>query len=150
MRKVGAPVLVHRKGRVTATCAQCGLIFETIKSQMERRGSAFNNKFHSRDCWREWHRTNKMTSTAKHIKQKYRMSMTEFATLLERQDGVCGICRRSSTEVGLHRLAVDHDHVTKRVRGLLCITCNLGLERFRDSQTLLVSAIRYLDHPPAI
>ena len=69
--------------------------------------------------------------------KRYGISMTleNYLTLLERQGGVCAICKKPP---GRKRLAVDHDHVSKKTRGLLCVACNNGLgiyekniERFR-------------------
>ena len=64
------------------------------------------------------------------------------------QGGVCAICKKPekskwNTEQPM-LLAVDHDHETGRVRGLLCNNCNTGLGKFMDDPDLLSSAIEYL------
>lgn len=41
-------------------------------------------------------------------------------------------------------VAVDHDHTTGKVRGLLCNACNKGLGFFKDSKELLDKAIKWL------
>ena len=48
---------------------------------------------------------------------------------------ICGSTRR---------LCIDHDHATKKIRGVLCSKCNAGLGMFDDNATRLESAIRYL------
>lgn len=62
--------------------------------------------------------------------------------LLEEQGERCGVCQ---IEFGDSRdYKVDHCHETGKVRGLLCLKCNLGLGMFRDSSQLLQRAARYL------
>lgn len=58
------------------------------------------------------------------------------------QRGVCAICERPPR--GYKNLAVDHDHATGAVRGLLCQTCNAALGSFGDAPRLLQRAIDYL------
>lgn len=68
----------------------------------------------------------------------------EFRQMEETQNGVCAICEQPETDKRNHRLAVDHDHDTGRIRGLLCKSCNIGLGMFRDSTNNLRRAINYL------
>ena len=58
------------------------------------------------------------------------------------KDG-CQICGTKSCGTG-RRLAVDHNHKTGKVRGVLCTSCNNGLGRFDDRPDLLLSAVEYL------
>lgn len=54
---------------------------------------------------------------ASHIKQTYSITRAQYELLLTYQQGRCYICQRVPRS---RRLAVDHDHVTGEVRGLLC------------------------------
>lgn len=60
--------------------------------------------------------------------KKYGLSEEDYERLLAEQGGVCAICEEPPSG-RWKRLAVDHDHETGEVRGLLCITCNTLLGR---------------------
>lgn len=62
--------------------------------------------------------------------------------MLDAQGGVCAICGSPPPEGEV--LRVDHDHVTGKVRGFLCIVCNAGVGCFKDNENLLLAAINYL------
>ena len=65
-----------------------------------------------------------------------------YDSLLARQGGRCAICRCTPRT---RRLAVDHDHTTNAVRGLLCSKCNHELlGAAHDSIELLERAVAYL------
>lgn len=68
--------------------------------------------------------------------------MHEYDALFKKQGGVCAICKLPPDKN--RRLAVDHDHKTGRIRGLLHTGCNIGLGCFKDSTKLLRAAILYL------
>ena len=79
---------------------------------------------------------------------KVNCDMETYESLFEQQSGVCAICGKPETRKtqtgGVSSLAVDHDHKTGAIRGLLCMTCNNALGHFYDSIELLENAIRYL------
>ena len=70
----------------------------------------------------------------------------EYKKILDEQGGGCAVCERPPERIAL---AVDHDHHTKWVRGILCTTCNLRvIARHRDPR-ILQRAADYLADPPA-
>lgn len=79
------------------------------------------------------------------LKSDYDLTPEQYEKMLADQDRRCAIC--GATEAGGRRrhLCVDHDHATNKIRGLLCVMCNLGLGKFRDDPTLLRQAALYLE-----
>lgn len=77
--------------------------------------------------------------------RRYGVDSVGYAALLSEQGGVCAVCGKPP---GKRRLAVDHNHSTGEVRGLLCIKCNAALGMFEDSPQLLNAAAAYLERTP--
>lgn len=61
------------------------------------------------------------------LRRRYGLGLRDRDALLAGQGGGCAICGKQDGEGRRHRLHVDHDHATGRVRGLLCYHCNAGL-----------------------
>lgn len=76
--------------------------------------------------------------------RKFNITIDDFDNMLKQQNKKCYLCNvtHDSEKFGLR---VDHSHKTGKVRKLLCDNCNKGLGHFKDSQTILQSAIDYLD-----
>ena len=85
------------------------------------------------------------TDNRKQVLKRYGLTPESYDALLEKQGSACAICGSEEADSRGFRLHVDHDHKTKKVRGLLCGPCNHGLGKFKDSTTLLALAIEYLD-----
>lgn len=81
------------------------------------------------------------------VARVYNMRRGDYAKLYRLQGGLCAICRRATGKA--KRLAVDHNHRTNKVRGLLCSTCNQMLGHSRDDIEFFCRAIRYINRPPA-
>lgn len=74
--------------------------------------------------------------------RRYGITAEFYEELLAAQENRCAICKLPPGAD--KRLCVDHDHDTGKVRGLLCDACNHGIGKFRESATILESAIEYL------
>ena len=84
------------------------------------------------------------------LKKLYNMSIEDYDALLLKQNGVCAICGReerhkSPVDNARKALAVDHDHETGQVRGLLCASCNRGLGWFGEDAKVLRLAADYIE-----
>jgi len=77
-------------------------------------------------------------------RRKYGITLEEYNYLLEKQDSVCAGCGGAENRAATGNLAVDHDHRTGRVRGLLCSNCNRALGLIGDSVETLNRLANYL------
>jgi len=84
-----------------------------------------------------------------HLKRTYGISREDYDRLLAWQGGRCYICQQVPRS---KRLAVDHDHVTGQVRGLLCANdefgCNVTLRRLLNDVTMAKRAMAYVTMTP--
>lgn len=78
----------------------------------------------------------------RHTIRLRRLNLTpdQYDQILAAQSGRCAICQKK-----MRRPAIDHDHKTGAVRGLLCPGCNIGLGYFGDSAPGLRRALIYLE-----
>jgi Recombination endonuclease VII len=105
----------------------------------------------TREGRRAWHKVhytaNKDFYRDMQLRKKFDISLQDYNKMLERQNNACAICgkpewRKRKGEIV--SLAVDHDHLTNKNRGLLCITCNHGIGSLQDDPELLLKAARYV------
>ncbi len=100
------------------------------------------------------YRPNKHARDQQRHKRRYGLSLERYAELEKYQGGVCAICKKPETAkhhngLKTNRLAIDHCHNSKNIRGLLCTRCNLGIGCFSHDLQLLLNAVAYLMEPPA-
>ena len=76
-----------------------------------------------------------------HYKRTYGITLEDYNKMLKEQNNRCKICGQEETAKSrsrvrpIKKLAVDHDHKTGKVRGLLCHQCNVILgqyEKYKD------------------
>jgi len=84
------------------------------------------------------------------LKYFYGITLEEYYIFLKNQDNKCAICgcaeyekRWTSAKLPF---AVDHDHETKIIRGLLCDNCNVMIGHAHENIEILKNAIKYLEY----
>ncbi len=80
---------------------------------------------------------------SKRLERIFGITLFDYNEILKKQNNCCYICYKHKNEFN-KRLAVDHDHKTGEVRGLLCMRCNSSLGGFEDNVDFLKRAIEYL------
>lgn len=135
------------------TCTKCKI--EKPLSEFHRWSSTLDGyQYNCKSCKAAYRKKNDQLphnlarSKAYHFKNKYCISLEEYELLLQEQNNRCAICKQEESSLGrsgkILPLAVDHCHLTGRVRGLLCKNCNISLGNMEDSVERLSSAISYL------
>lgn len=126
-------------------CKRCGI--EKPISQM-RPDNRYICLVCSSQMGNEWQRKHPVEA-ANHKRnyaflKSYGITVKEAEQLLAEQGGVCAICGELVSFSGPRAAHVDHDHISDKVRGILCFKCNVGLGSFDDDQSKLNAAIQYL------
>ena len=87
------------------------------------------------------------------LKIRYNLTQADIDRLLIEQDNNCACCGKPFSEVravrGKGKYNVDHDHITGKVRGLLCIKCNSGIGLLGDTVETVSKAVLYLQRSRA-
>ena len=117
------------------TCTDCG----AVKDEIEFR---VNHSF-CKDCYRRRYNTPERQRKSR-LKHKYNLTIEEYDLMLADQNGECAICYTTDPGGSGSRFAVDHDHQTGRVRGLLCSNCNRGIGLLQDDAVVLSNALSYI------
>jgi hypothetical protein len=120
---------------ITKICSICGINKE-LGEYNKRIGVADGRVSECKECSRKRQKKNYVKNLGyyqdrnkKQTAKIYGITVEEYDSMLERQGGVCEICGQGERSVGrtsgkIYNLAVDHDHTTGKIRGLLCSTCN--------------------------
>lgn len=98
----------------------------------------------SRETARQWHVDNPGRIWARNL-GRYGITADDYAAMMESQGGLCRVCRKPPSRT---RLAVDHNHETGTIRGLLCQNCNRGLGLLGDDPALMRALADYVESAP--
>lgn len=139
------PGLFHKdkskKDGLHSICIDC---HKEYKRNLHARDSEARDRALARSKkWRELNYERARTSiTNATLIAKYGISLSDYNELLESQGGVCAVCGDLPDK---RRLAVDHNHDTGKIRGLLCQPCNVSIGKMKESPELLRKLANYLE-----
>ena len=132
----------NHKDYLQSYCRKCGSKANVVhrqthpkSSETHRKGSKKYYQKNKEKCRRNRHMYN--------LKINLGLTPDDYDKMYSQQGGYCAICGVHQLELKM-ALAVDHDHKTGKIRGLLCANCNRGLGGFRDCKEYLLKAIKYL------
>lgn len=115
------------------------------KAEYDKKRRQENPDYYSRKA-QEWSKANRekvlLSSKKNWYKTKYGITLEEYQQKLENQKYSCAICGKHESEFA-RKLAVDHCHITGKIRDLLCPKCNLALGYVNEDITILENMISY-------
>ena len=111
------------------------------RRQKYRESAEFREK--AKSAAKAWQDGNPTKRKSQRLR-KYGLTLQEFNAMMESQSGACAICGHSDMSTPNFFPVVDHCHSSGKVRGILCMACNMGLGKFKDDPSRLLSAASYL------
>ncbi len=128
-------------------CCKCGKYQKWFNFNKSKKGTKGYDHW-CKDC-RNIHSAEHFRKVRRNtqLKHYFGITLVEYKQMLKKQNGVCAICKRPeiATRKGIvKQLAVDHNHATKVIRGLLCYRCNTALGLVDEDQEILKTMINYL------
>lgn len=97
---------------------------------------------------KEYYSTHKAEFRKKRVTYLFGIDDTEYSNMVEKQNNLCAVCGNPETQTRngvIKRLAIDHNHVTGKVRKLLCNNCNISIGYAKESPEILRKMIEYLE-----
>ena len=125
------PAFKGERYKANGQCRGC-LNEQSAKWQRENPARARANE-------QAWRKANPERHLNQHYLLRYGITKAQKDELLKAQGGVCASCQHTSKN-----WHVDHDHETKKIRGVLCGHCNWMLGHAKDDPKRLEQAARYL------
>ena len=116
----------YQASGITSTCKKCNNI--RCRKWQKGTGRAKALATGQRSKWK---------------KQGIILTLAEYDTKFNSQSGNCAVCKTPQSKLK-RRLAVDHNHKTGQVRGLVCISCNYIIGAIESNGHRIIPANKYL------
>lgn len=139
------------KGRPRLKCRDCAAEAhrkwreknaEHVKEWHQKYNEDPERQQKHRDRQRHYYYRDTRYRQDRNLRLRFGITLDEYLVMEAAQDGKCAVCHLACKSS--RSLAVDHDHVTGQVRGLLCMNCNRAIGWLQDNPDLLMDAAAYL------
>lgn len=133
----------------TKTCIKCKSVKTIDQYRFRKDKNLYINECKTCEklAYKKWAIENKEHLAKKdfrrNLRKKFNMSEAEYFTKYEQQNNGCAICKKPKSTSGRF-LAVDHNHKTLEIRGLLCNECNTALGLLNENPDLMQNMIDYI------
>lgn len=97
-----------------------------------------------KECVAKYSKNNRHINKERRLKNIYNLSLEDYKYFIVKQENKCAICKIRFDQINLKEVHVDHSHVTGKVRGILCRSCNQAIGFMDDNIQNLENAIKYL------
>jgi len=111
-------------------CKQCEAVYyQENKAHISARNAAYR-KAHpqSQRNWRSW---------------RHGLTVEQYDVLMKDHEGVCAVCKQPEPQN--KALSIDHNHLTGKVRGLLCHPCNAALGLLKEDSARIDRLMKYIE-----
>lgn len=95
-------------------------------------------------CEKTWRQNNPDKIKDNALKYDFGITLVEYNLMLDKQNHCCFLCEVHESKLK-SKLAVDHCHISNKIRGLLCNNCNRGIGHLKHNIKTLTKAIKYLE-----
>lgn len=142
-------------GRLRARCRECDKAphkianAKWIESYPEKRQAA-HKKYYAGNkekhkacvvaCRKKDYARNPKKFLIRNRQWLYGITEKQWQAMFRKQGGACALCRK----IFVKTPHVDHCHDTGKIRGLLCMNCNLSLGTLGDTAEALQKVVQYL------
>lgn len=122
--------------------ANCKAYYSKNKTKIKLKVLAWQAS--NKEKVNSYKKKNKLNNPDYDLMRTHGVNKKQYDNMFNKQNGCCAVCRINQSEFK-RSLAVDHDHKTGKIRGLLCDRCNVALGMVRDSKDVLCKLIIYLE-----
>jgi hypothetical protein len=154
--------------KICCKCKQCKPLEEFTRDKKNKDGRTYDCKACRSVIYKQWMADNpekvkatrdknwayrkdyyqrpeqKLKYRKRFIEKKYGISYDEYEKMVDEQGNVCYICNRPEPQERNEHLAVDHNHKTGKVRGLLCSRCNRVIGLLEEDLQLIEKLKNYI------